>query len=208
MTQPNPLMTTRSSALARDLAALVRRYDPAWTASNDSDPGVTLLEVGAWLADWLGAGSTAPRPDPYRNFNFRVKLDGTVVAGVSRISALRRTADIVEHREGGAPQLVQRLPGKLVHEPFTLERPLGADTSFEDWADQVRDRAAGGAEGASPAWRKTVRIELLDNAGRLFLAYDVSDCWPSQYSVLPDLTESLTLVPDKWQRDRSVSPVA
>jgi phage tail-like protein len=212
MTRSDPPANTRLDALTGDLLAVVRRHDPAWTGPNDSDPGVTLLEIGAWIADRLGAAGgidvaetvwrTAGRGDPYRNFNFRVKWDGSIVAGVTRVSALRRTAEIVEHREGGAPQAVQRTPGRQVCQPFTLERPLGADTAFEDWVDQLRAAATGAA------FRKNVRIEILDQAGRLFLAYDVLRCWPSAYRILPDLTEGLTLVPEEWQRDRSVQPVA
>jgi phage tail-like protein len=181
--------------LTGDLLAVIRRHDPAWTGSNSSDPGVTLLEIGAWIADRFGASR-----DPYRDFNFRVKWDGKPVAGVTRISSLRRTADIVEYRDGGSPDVVQRLPGRLVWEPFSLERPLGADTGFEDWADQLRDQTAG------VSLRRDVRIEIVDHAGRLFLAYDVSGCWPAAYRILPSLSESLTLVPESWRLDRSVKP--
>ena len=195
-------MTAESSAgppldrLASDLLAVVRRHDPTWTGTNDSDPGVTLLELGAWITEALF--HSGGRPDPYRNFNFRVTWDGAVVGRVARVSALRRTSEIVEYRDGNAPDRIQRLPGRLVYQPFAVQRPLGADTRFEDWADQLRAQASG------TAWRKNVRIEILDHAGRLFLAYDVHGCWPAAYRILPDLTESLTLVPESWQRDRSV----
>jgi phage tail-like protein len=157
---------------------------------------VTLLEVAGWAAA-MGA-----RRDPYRDFNFRVTMSGTVLAGVSRVSALKRTVEIVEHRDGAAPQLVHRIPGRQTCEPFTLERPLGKDTAFEDWADQLRQPSAGAG------LRRNVRIEILDHAGRLYLAYDVIGCWPCAYQILPTLTERLTLVPDSWQRDRSVAPVS
>jgi phage tail-like protein len=212
MTPPDRTTNTLADALAGDLLAVVRRHEPAWTGSNQSDPGVTLLEIGAWIADRIGStagifvsptvSGAATRPDPYGNFNFRVKWDGEVVGGVTRISALRRTVDVVEYREGSAPNTVNRLPGRVTHEPFAMERPLGADTRFEDWARQVGGQAAGAA------WRKDVRIEILDHAGRLFLAYDVYGCWPAGYRILPELTESLTLVPEGWQRDRSVAPGA
>lgn len=42
----------------------------------------------------------AQRFDPYKNFKFRVKWDTKYVAGVSKISALKRTTEVVKHREG------------------------------------------------------------------------------------------------------------
>jgi phage tail-like protein len=172
--------------------------DPDWTGANASDPGRTLLELNAWIAEQIG---TAARRDPYRDFKFRVKLDGVVLAGVTGVSALRRTAEIVEHREGGDPQVTQRMPGRHVCHPFTLERPLGGDTALEDWAHQLHAPAAA-------TLRKDVRIEILDQAGRLFLAYDITRCWPAAYRILPDLSESITLVPEDWHRDPTVKPVA
>jgi len=210
MTRRDRSHASLSDTLASDLLAVVRRHDPAWTGSNDSDPGVTLVEIGGWIAEQLGTAggvevsqaefATAARRDPYRDFNFRVKWDGAVVAGITRISALRRTADIVEYRDGSEPQAVARVPGRVMCQPFALERPLGADTAFEDWIDQLRQPTAG------TGLRKTLRIEILDHKGRLFLAYDVLRCWPAAYRILPDLTESLTLVPEDWRRDRGVSP--
>ncbi len=188
-------------ALTRDLLGVIRRHDPAWTASNEADPGVTLLELAAWLGERHALGTVARR-DPYRDFNFRVTWSGTVVTGVTHVSALRRGAEIVEYRDGASPQEAQRMPGRHTCEPFTLERPLGADTAFEDWADQLRQSAGG------TGLRRNVRIEILDHAGRLYLAYEVSGCWPTAYQVLPTLTERLTLVPESWQRDRSVRPIA
>ncbi len=204
MKQSGPPTSRSIDALAGELRTVVRRHHPEWTDSNDSDPGLTLLEVGAWIAHRLDSyrRATAARPDPYRNFKFRVKWDGVVIAGVTRISALRRTAEIIEHRDGSDPNLIRHLPGRLVYEPITLERALGADTGFQDWADQL----VAATTGAPSSYRKSVRIEALDKAGQPFLAYDVYGCWPSGYRVLPDLSESLTLVAEGWQRDKSVEP--
>lgn len=201
MTKADPRRSTSLDALSGELVKVIRRHDPEWTGTNDSDPGLTLLEVGAWLAQRLDAYRKASgRPDPYRNFKFRVKWDGVPVTGITRVSALRRTTEIIEHREGGDPGPVRRIPGRVVYEPITLERPLGADTGFEDWMAQP-----GGTASGSPApYRKSVRIEVVDPGERVLLAYDVPGCWPSEYRALPDLVERLTLVPDGWQRDKTV----
>jgi phage tail-like protein len=46
----------------------------------------------------------ATRFDPYKNFKFRVKWDGKYVAGISKVGALKRSTEPVEHREGGDPR--------------------------------------------------------------------------------------------------------
>ena len=75
------------------------------------------------------------RFDPYKNFKFRVKWDGREIAGVSRISALRRTTEVIEHREGGDPSTSHRSPGRTSYEPITLERGITHDPDFEAWAN-------------------------------------------------------------------------
>src|SRR3954453_3717246 len=77
------------------------------------------------------------RFDPYKNFKFRVKWDGRYVAGVSKISALKRTTEVVEHREGGDPTTMRRSPGQTKYEPLTLERGVTHDLDFDAWAGLV-----------------------------------------------------------------------
>ena len=77
------------------------------------------------------------RFDPYKNFKFRVKWDGRYVAGISRVSALKRNTEVVEHREGGDPSVSRKSPGVTKYEAITLERGVTHDTEFEDWANQV-----------------------------------------------------------------------
>ena len=45
--------------------------------------------------------ANATRLDPYKNFKFRVKFDNQYVAGVSKVSMLKRTTEMVKHRDGG-----------------------------------------------------------------------------------------------------------
>ena len=202
MNPPASRRSTSIDALTGDLVQVIRRHDPEWTDANESDPGITLLEVEAWLAEQVYSSRAArpTRTDPYRNFNFRVTFEGGAVASVTRVSALRRSVEVIEHREGGDPSSSRRLPGRVVYEPFTLERALDGDRSFETWATQV-----GGTPGGAPvAYRRNIRIEAVDQSGRVLVAYDVRGCWPSMYRVLPDLTESLMLVADGWVRDSQV----
>src|SRR6266481_2036524 len=61
------------------------------------------------------------RLDPYKNFKFRLKWDGKYVAGVSKCSSLKRTTEVVEHREGGDPSTSHKSPGRNKFEAITLE---------------------------------------------------------------------------------------
>jgi phage tail-like protein len=152
------------------------------------------------------------RQDPYKNFKFRVNWDGHHVAGVSRVSALRRSTDVVEHREGGDPSTSRRSPGRTEYEPITLERGITHDSAFEDWANQVWRLGASGGEVALANFRKNIIIEVYNEAGQLILAYKIYRCWVSKYQALPDLDangnataiQSITLEHEGWERDTSI----
>jgi phage tail-like protein len=157
------------------------------------------------------------RVDPYKNFKFRVKWDGRYVAGVSKVSALKRTTEVVEHREGGDPSSSHKSPGCTTYEPITLERGVTHDTEFETWANKVWNYGAAlGAEVSLKDFRKDVIIELYNEAGQLALAYKVYRCWPSEFQVLPDLEananavaiEHLKLETEGWERDHDVTEPA
>ena len=155
------------------------------------------------------------RVDPYKNFKFRIKWDGRYVAGVSRISALRRMTAVVEVRSGGDPSSSHRSPGRTEFEPITLERGVTHDTEFEQWADKVwRLGASLGSEVSLKDFRKNIIIEVYNEAGQLVLAYQLYRCWVSEYAVLlPDLDanadavaiERITLEYEGWQRDEAVT---
>jgi phage tail-like protein len=154
------------------------------------------------------------RFDPYKNFKFRVKWDGRYVAGVSKISALRRTTEVIEHREGGDPSISRKSPGQTKFEPITLERGVSHDPEFEQWANKVWYFGAGlGSEVSLKDFRKDIVIEVYNEAGQLTLAYKVYRCWVSEYQALPDLDanistiaiESIRLENEGWERDNSVT---
>jgi phage tail-like protein len=153
------------------------------------------------------------RVDPYKNLKFRIKWDGRYVAGVSKISALKRTTEVVEHREGSDPSTVRKSPGQTQWEPITLERGVTHDTEFEQWANKVHNFGAGaGAEMSLADFRKDIVIDLLNEAGQLVLSYKVYRCWVSEYQALPELDasangvaiESITLQNEGWERDYEV----
>lgn len=152
------------------------------------------------------------RHDPYKNFKFRILWEGRAVAGVSKVSALKRSTEVITHREGGAPSLQRQMPGHTHFEPVTLERGITHDPDFENWANQVW-RLGSGNESALRSFRKDVVIQLLNEAGTPVKAYVVYRCWVSEYVALPDLDansnavafESITLVNEGWERDQAVT---
>jgi phage tail-like protein len=159
----------------------------------------------------------AGRFDPYKNFKFRVKWDGRHVAGVSSVSGLRRTTDVIEHREGGDPSTSRKSPGLTQFDAIRLERGVTHDDAFEAWANNVWQLGAGaGSEVALKDFRKDVVLELYNEAGQLALAYKLYRCWPSEYQALPDLDANMTgvamqvlvLQTEGWERDRDVAEPA
>jgi phage tail-like protein len=137
----------------------------------------------------------ASRFDPYANFKFRVKWDGRYVAGISNVSALKRTTEVIEHREGGDPSTTHRSPGRTRYDAITLKRGVTHDLEFERWANKVWNLGSGlGAEVSLKDFRKDLIIELYNEAGQVALAYKVYRAWVSEYEALPDLDANANAV--------------
>jgi phage tail-like protein len=153
------------------------------------------------------------RFDPYKNFKFRVKWDGRYVAGVSKVGALKRSTELVEHREGGNPSTSNKSPGRTKYDAITLERGVTHDTEFEKWANKVWNFGSGlGSETSLSDFRKDITIDVYNEAGQKVLAYNVYRCWVSEYQALPDLDananavaiQTIKLENEGWQRDFDV----
>jgi phage tail-like protein len=155
----------------------------------------------------------AGRFDPYKNFKFRVKWDGKYVAGISKISALRRTTEVIEHREGGDPSSLRKSPGRTIFAPIILERGVTHDKEFEVWANKVWNLGSSlGAEVSLKDFRKDLIIEICNEAGQIAIAYKIFRCWVSEYQALPDLDanssavmiQHIKLETEGWERDYAV----
>jgi len=154
----------------------------------------------------------ASRFDPYKNFKFRVRWDGRYVAGISKVSALKRTTEVVKHRDGGDPSSSRKSPGRTEFDAITLERGVTHDTDFEAWAAKVWQLQAGlGSEVSLANFRKDIILEMYNEAGQLAIAYKVFRCWVSEYQALPDLDananavaiQHIKLENEGWERDYS-----
>ena len=154
------------------------------------------------------------RFDPYKNFKFRVKWDGRYVAGISKVSALKRTTEVVEHREGGDPSTSRKSPGRSKYEAITLERGVTHDLEFERWANKVWNfGAANGGEVSLADFRKDLIFDVFNESGQTVLSYFVYRCWVSEFQALPDFDananavaiQTLKLENEGWERDVSVT---
>ena len=154
------------------------------------------------------------RFDPYKNFKFRVKWDNRYVAGVSKVGALKRTTEVVKHRDGGDPSSSRKSVGRTEYDPITLERGVTHDLEFMKWANKVWNFGAGlGAETSLKDFRKDMILEVYNEAGQLAIAYKIYRCWVSEYQALPDLDananavaiEHIRLENEGWERDQEVT---
>ncbi len=154
------------------------------------------------------------RFDPYKRFKFRVRWDGQFIAGIYRISGLRRWTEPVHHREGGDPNTPRVSPGLTTFDPIELWRGVTHDTAFEDWANKTWAMGRSlGSEVSLADYRKDIVIELLNEAGQIVMAYQVYRCWVSEYMALGELDasdsatayEKITLQHEGWLRDESIT---
>ncbi|MCG8460471.1 MAG: phage tail protein [Holophagales bacterium] len=156
--------------------------------------------------------------DPLLNFKFLVSWqndsgDLTVVAGVSKIGPLTRSTEVAKYREGGAPTQERKIPGQTTYSDVKLERGIIMDVAFEQWVNKIWDYNNSGTLGQNQSlrdFRRTLKIDLCNQAGQIMNSYYVYNCWPSEYTSLPELNgqdgatvaiESMTLQNEGWVRD-------
>jgi phage tail-like protein len=156
----------------------------------------------------------ATRIDPYQGSKFRVKCDGEYILGVSKVSVLKRSTEVISHRDGADPSSERRSPGRTKYEPITLERGVTHDTAFEKWANKIWNWGSGlGQEVSLQDFRKDLILEVYNEAGQLAIAYKIYRCWVSEYEALPDLDanantiaiQKIKLENEGWERDYDVT---
>jgi len=154
----------------------------------------------------------AERYDPYRTFKFQVLIDGKPVAGLSKMSSLKKSTESVVWRSAGDPSHERQLPGGTKYEPITLEQGLTHDPVFEEWANRVNS-IEGDKAMSLKNFRKNIVINVLNLQGEVAISYKVFRAWVSEYQALPDFDASsmsqigiqtITLQHEGWQRDTDV----
>ena len=157
------------------------------------------------------------RFDPLQGFKFQLTWNGRPVAGISKCSMLKRTTEVVTHREGGDPSSSRKSPGRTEYDAITLERGVTYDPEFEKWANKVWNFGSGlGAEVSLRDFRKDVIIDVYNEAGQLAISYKVYRCWVSEFQAQADLDantnavliQSIKLENEGWERDYDVTEPA
>jgi len=160
--------------------------------------------------------ANAHRHDPYRTFKFQVLIDGQPVAGLKKMTALKKTTEAVDWRTGGDPTHVRKLPGGTKYEAITLEQGLTHDPVFEQWANLVNN-IDGDAGMSLLNFRKDIVINVLNLQGAVAISYQVKRAWVSEYQALPDFDagttntvgiQTIKLEHEGWDRDEAVAEPA
>lgn len=155
------------------------------------------------------------RSDPYKNFKFRVVLDGRPVAGLSKMGALKKMTEAIEWREAGDASVVRKLPGRTKFEAISMEAGLTHDTTFEEWANLVNN-LDGAAAMSLAKYRKDIFIEVLNMQGTPVLRFKVVRAWVSEYQASPEMDAnanavaitSIKIEHEGFQRDTSLAEPA
>jgi len=113
------------------------------------------------------------RRDPYRNFRFRVEIEGIQQAGFREVSGFDASLDVVEYREGNEIITTRKLPGLVKYGNITLKWGVTDSMDMYKW---IEDCISGNVE------RKTVTIIAIDEEGGDVATWQVIEAWPTKYS--------------------------
>jgi phage tail-like protein len=154
------------------------------------------------------------RFDPYKLFAFLIYFDTSTspVAGVSKVSAIKRSSDVIEYKEGGNA-ITRKGPGRTKFEPITLERGVTHDDSFEAWANAAQVLDKGSPSSSLLALRREIRVELMNEDHQPVHRWLFHRCWVSEFQALPDLDagsnavaiEHIKLENEGWEHDLSLT---
>ncbi len=133
------------------------------------------------------------RLDPYKNFKFRVKWDNQYVAGLSKMSAIKRTTETIEWREAGGPSVIRKMPGRTKFEPVTFEVGLTHDRQLMEWAEQVNS-PQGDAKMSLKNYRKEVTVEVMNMQATPVMAFVLHRAWVSEFQALPEMDANANAV--------------
>ena len=114
---------------------------------------------------------------PYRNFRFRLEIDGLDAGSFSEVSGFDATMDVVEYRAGDDPAITPtKLPGLIKYGNITLKWGSSETMVLYDWLIDI-------TEGTIE--KKMVTLTALDEEGSPAASWRCINAWPVKYTA-PD----------------------
>ncbi len=117
---------------------------------------------------------TGARTDPYRNFRFRVEIDGIQTASFSEATIPDTSTDTVDYREGTDLPNQKKLSGLVKYGNITLKKGLTDSMELYEWRKLVEQSGAAKA-------RKNISLILTDEEGNDKARWDIVEAWPTKY---------------------------
>jgi len=133
------------------------------------------------------------RIDPYANFKFRLGWDNQYVAGLSKMSAIKRSTEVIEWREAGGPSIIRKIPGRTKFEPVTLESGLTHDQQLIALADLV-NTPQGDAAMSLKNYRKEVTVEVLNLQATVVIRFILHRAWVAEFQAVPEMDANANAV--------------
>lgn len=154
------------------------------------------------------------RFDPLKTYRFLVYFEGSSAAvfGVSKVTSIKRSSDVIEYKEGGNA-ITRKGLGRTKYEPITMERGATMSDELELWANACQVLDKGSPSTSLANLRKELRIELLNEEAQPILRYLVHRAWVSEFQALPDLDaganaiaiEHIKIENEGWERDLTLA---
>ena len=117
-----------------------------------------------------------PDEAPYRNFNFRVEIDGLPELGFQEVVIPGLRIEVVEYRTGADASDTRKLPGRASTGNLVLRRGIDQDLALWTWFKTIRD---GNLD------RRNGSIVLMDFERNEVRRWSVFAAWPTAYEFSP-----------------------
>lgn len=160
------------------------------------------------MANGFGFVVNAHRKEPYKNFKFQLEWDNKPVMGISKVSSLKRTTEVVKHRDGANNSYDIKSPGRTSYEGITIERGITHDAEFANWAAKVHSYETDSLMDLA-GYKKELTLVVMNEKNQPAFRYALHGCWVSDYTAMPDLDananaiaiESMKIEVDGWERE-------
>lgn len=116
--------------------------------------------------------------DPYKNFRFKVEIDGILKAGFREVTVPDSTQDVIEYREGTDSITARKMPGLNKYGNISLKWGITDSMDLYNWRRFFE-------EGDVKADRRNIAITLMDDYGENKARWEIVEAWPIKYDA-PD----------------------